>query len=62
MLILTRKEGEAVWIGNDIRISVEYIDGRQVRLGFDAPREVRIVREELLTRDTWEYEEERRDV
>jgi len=58
MLILTRREREAVRIGTDIRITVERIDGDRVRLGFVAPREVRIVREELIDRGR---EAERRD-
>lgn len=58
MLILTRRERGAVRIGTDIRITVERIDGDRVRLGFVAPREVRIVREELIDR---EHQAERRD-
>jgi carbon storage regulator len=58
MLILTRREREVVRIGTDIRITVERIDGDRVRLGFVAPREVRIVREELIDRGR---EAERRD-
>jgi len=48
MLVLSRKTGEAIHIGNDIRIvAVECRDGR-TRFGIEAPPEVPIVREELL--------------
>lgn len=47
MLILTRRYGEAVNIGDDIKITVLGVKGNQVRLGFDAPKEVLILRDEL---------------
>jgi carbon storage regulator len=47
MLILTRRVGESVLIGDEIEIVVTAIGGDQVRIGFDAPREVEIVRSEL---------------
>jgi carbon storage regulator len=51
MLVLTRKLGESIHIGNDIRVTVLSVHGHQVRLGFSAPDEVRIVREELTAED-----------
>lgn len=48
MLVVTRKEGEEVRIGDDIRIVVVSITGKKIRLGIDAPREVPIFRTELL--------------
>jgi carbon storage regulator len=51
MLILTRdthKEFKSIYIGDDIKITLLGIKGNQVRLGFIAPKDVRIVREELL--------------
>ena len=51
MLILTRRAGEAILIGNDIKITVTAINGNQVRIGIDAPREVKVLREELVWRD-----------
>ncbi len=48
MLILTRKEGEALQIGDDITLYVHEVQGGRVRLGFDAPKSVQIVRSELL--------------
>lgn len=48
MLVLTRKQNEGILIGNDIVISVINIEGDKVRLGIDAPKNVRVIREELL--------------
>ena len=50
MLILTRKLGESITIGDDIKVSVLGIHGRQVRLGIDAPAEVVVHREEVYVR------------
>ena len=50
MLILTRKSGESVKIGDEIRIVVMAVKGRQVRLGVDAPHSVSIHREEIYNR------------
>ena len=47
MLILTRKVGESVAIGDDIQISVVEIKGSQVKLGIRAPREVSVHRQEI---------------
>lgn len=47
MLTLTRKIGESVCIGDDIRVVVKEIKGKQVRLGIIAPRDVYVCREEL---------------
>lgn len=40
MLILTRKQGESVAIGDDIKVTVVEIQGKQVKLGVQAPREI----------------------
>jgi len=48
MLILSRKVGESVTIGNDIVIKVVSLSGNQIRLGITAPREVRVLREEIF--------------
>ncbi len=50
MLILTRKLGESITIGDDIKVSVLGIHGRQVRLGIDAPAEVIVHREEVYVK------------
>ena len=47
MLILTRKLGESVTIGDDIKITILGVRGRQVRLGIIAPHKVAIHREEI---------------
>ncbi|HPW67975.1 MAG: carbon storage regulator CsrA [Desulfomonilia bacterium] len=47
MLILTRKVGETVAIGDDIRISIVEIKGTQVKLGIQAPKNVEVHREEI---------------
>lgn len=48
MLILSRKVGESVTIGNDIVVKVVSLSGNQIRLGITAPREVRVLREEIF--------------
>ena len=48
MLILTRRIGEQLLIGNDIKVVVLSIKGNQIRIGIDAPDDVKIMREELL--------------
>jgi carbon storage regulator len=47
MLVLARKQDEKIRLGSDIVISVVSIGDNQVKLGIDAPREVKILREEL---------------
>ncbi len=47
MLILTRKEGEKIVIGGDIKISIISIIDNQVKIGIEAPADVKILREEL---------------
>ena len=47
MLVLTRKHGESIVVGNAIRITVVELSSGTVRLGFEAPSEVSIYREEL---------------
>ena len=47
MLVLSRKQGEVVVIGNNIRLTIVSIRGNQVRLGLTAPRDMSIQREEI---------------
>jgi carbon storage regulator len=47
MLILTRRTGESIQVGDDIEISVLEIRGNQVRLGINAPSDVLVLRAEL---------------
>jgi len=48
MLVLTRKLMEKLYIGDDVCVTVVRLEGGQVRLGIDAPREVAVVRAELI--------------
>ena len=47
MLILTRKSGESITIGDDVKITVVEVKGKQVRIGIDAPRSYMIHRVEV---------------
>ena len=50
MLILTRRVGESLMIGDDVTITVLGVKGNQVRIGVKAPKEVAVHREEILDR------------
>ena len=47
MLVLSRKHGERILIGDDVTVTVVRIGPNSVRVGIEAPREINIVREEL---------------
>jgi carbon storage regulator len=47
MLILTRKLGEVIRVGDDVTVRVLEVRGNQVRLGVEAPPDIRIYREEI---------------
>jgi carbon storage regulator len=48
MLVLARRENESIMIDDRIRITVLGVRGNQIRLGIEAPREMPVVREELV--------------
>lgn len=50
MLILTRRIGEVLRIGDDVSITILGVKGNQVRIGIDAPKDVAVHREEIYQR------------
>ncbi|NBI41567.1 carbon storage regulator CsrA [[Haemophilus] felis] len=50
MLILTRKVGESLLIGDDISVTVLSVRGNQVKIGINAPKDVSVHREEIYQR------------
>jgi carbon storage regulator len=50
MLILTRRVGESVMIGNDVTVTILGVKGNQVRVGINAPKNVAVHREEIYER------------
>jgi len=47
MLVLSRKVGQTIKIGDQVSITVTAVNGKLVKLGLDAPKEINIVREEI---------------
>lgn len=47
MLVLTRRLGESITIGDNVKIVIVDVDGNQVKIGIEAPRSVEVYREEL---------------
>ena len=48
MLVLTRKPGERIVIDEDITVTVLEVQGNRIRLGIEAPKEIPVMREELV--------------
>jgi carbon storage regulator len=57
MLILTRRVGETVMIGNEVTVTVLGVKGNQVRIGVNAPKDVAVHREEIFERIKREHEQ-----
>ena len=47
MLVLTRRRGESIMIGSDVSVTILDVRGDQVRVGIDAPRSIKVHREEV---------------
>lgn len=50
MLVLTRSNGQSIQIGNNIQVSVTHVSGGQVKIAVDAPKDVKVLRTELIER------------
>lgn len=57
MLVLSRKEGEGIYLNDNIKITIVEIGRNQIKLGIDAPRDVSIVRDEIMDRVKFENRE-----
>ena len=61
MLILTRRVGETLMIGDEVTVTVLGVKGNQVRIGVNAPKDVAVHREEIFERIKREEDGSRRD-
>lgn len=58
MLILTRRVGETIVIGNNVAVTVLGVKGNQIRMGIDAPKDVSVHRMEIVERNRLDAEME----
>ena len=58
MLILTRRVGETLMVGDEVSVTVLGVKGNQVRLGVNAPKEVAVHREEIYDRIKREHDDD----
>jgi carbon storage regulator len=61
MLVLTRAPGERILIDGGIVVTVLSFNGRRCRIGIEAPSEVKVLREEVADRDSFDRESRRND-
>lgn len=59
MLVLTRRQGETLMIGDNIEVTVLGLVGRQVRIGINAPKEISVHRREVYERIKLEQENDK---
>ncbi len=62
MLILTRRVGETLMVGDDVTVTVLGVKGNQVRIGVNAPKDVEVHREEIYRRVLQERQDDEQEV